>query len=79
LDSRIAETTGVSAEWLMDDDPTAPMISASGELFSRSDFERRKAPAPSVHESRAHYYFNEARLGIAFDVLCRLLGAGRNR
>ena len=75
--AQVAEATGVSLEWLMSDDDSQP-YNTLGEPYSRADFDRRQSPAvPSVHETRSHFYFNEARLGVAYDLLCRLLAASR--
>jgi transcriptional regulator with XRE-family HTH domain len=73
---RLAEATGISAEWLMADDDSPP-VNDAGEPYTISDRERVQLAPPSVHDTAAHHYFHEAQLGVAFDLMLQILAADR--
>jgi transcriptional regulator with XRE-family HTH domain len=73
---RLAESTGISGAWLMSDDDDPP-VNDAGEPYTLSDFERAQSAPPSVHDTAAHYYYHEAQLGVAFDLMLQILAAHR--
>ena len=76
---RIAFATGCSAQWLMANDADAVMVNDAGEPFSRADFERALTPPPNVHETAAHHFYHEARLGVVYDILVQCLKDARTK
>lgn len=76
--TKISLTTGIDSTWLMNNNPSAPMINASGEPYRYEvDFQprqrNRKAPDAS------HYRWRELQLGVALDFFYRLLAANRRK
>jgi hypothetical protein len=73
--SEFSRTSGVDSTWLMSDDPTAPMIGHDGRLYSHKHFERAQANLRTLEGSQ--YRLRNLQLGVAFDLLHRLLAASR--
>jgi hypothetical protein len=74
--NEISRRTGVSEAWLMENDPKAPMVAASGKPYSVEIFEGRQL---KFHFSeRAHLRWRQIQLGVGFDILHRLLRAAQS-
>jgi hypothetical protein len=72
----ISKRTGVSEEWLLSDDPQAPMTAVDGRPFTLKTFERRQL---DFHFSEgAHFRWREVQLGVGFDLWSRLLRAAQS-
>jgi len=57
LAQRIADATGANVGWLLDGNPDAPAVTASGAPYTRADFERhqvRREAQTSTGEDRDH-------------------------
>jgi transcriptional regulator with XRE-family HTH domain len=73
--SKISESTGVDATWLMNNDPHAEMINSAGARYSEQD-QQQAAQSSGLH-SLPHYRFRELQLAMTYDLLSRLLAASR--
>jgi hypothetical protein len=67
--------TGIDVAWLMSNDPAVPMISATGHAYGHADFKRQQATVRAPDAS--HYRWRESQVGVASDLLYRLLAASR--
>jgi transcriptional regulator with XRE-family HTH domain len=70
---RISQLTGCDFGWLLANDPARPLINHEGLPFRQKDFEF--AQAADLENLRFFRIEPKMELGVAYDLLCRLLEA----
>jgi transcriptional regulator with XRE-family HTH domain len=78
LATKMFHETGISPDWLLNGDPTAPPISASGQEYKREEYDR--AQARKIHYDQPHPIFrNNDALGVCARLIAILESASAGK